>query len=95
MEKCPLEVKLLKAEKKLRLNKLVGGSEYFHKCWDVSAGFVWNHNSLSSKLEEFFQEVCEAAGPGDGQWRGHADMDQLEEGSLYTGRHCLVHQGGV
>ena len=24
-----------------------------------------------------------------------ADMDQLVKGSLYTGRHCLVHQGGV
>ena len=22
-------------------------------------------------------------------------MDQLEKGSLYTGRHCLVHHGGV
>ena len=45
--------------------------------------------------KSFFQEVCEAAGPGDGQWPGHADMDQLEKGSLYTGRHCLVHHGGV
>ena len=24
-----------------------------------------------------------------------ADMDQLVKGSLYTGRHYLVHQGGV
>ena len=24
-----------------------------------------------------------------------ADMDQLVKGSLYTGRHCLVHHGGV
>ena len=24
-----------------------------------------------------------------------ADMDQLVKGILYTGRHCLVHQGGV